>query len=104
MSMSMLLLLLMRTLTHSLTAHGRIGLLASISESVAKADLSIENVHTAVRRGATGGREFVCELDCVATSYMDHDEIQAMVHNLSALKQEHNLAVCDIRMQRVTIE
>lgn len=79
-------------------------MLASISESIANADLSIENVHTAIRKGVSGGREFVAEIDCVSTSYMSQEAIQQMIHNLSALKEEHNLSVCDVRLQRLSIE
>jgi hypothetical protein len=77
------------------------GLLASISESILAVGLSIENVHTALRRGLNGRLEFVCEIDCVAVQYMDQDHLEEMVHSLNLLKQQHNLDTCDIRVQRL---
>ena len=82
----------------------RPGLLASISESVLAAGLSLENVHTALRRGKNGRLEFVCEADCVARIYMDQEHIEEMVRDLSMLKEEHNLDVCDIRVQRLKVK
>jgi hypothetical protein len=76
-------------------------LLASISESLFAAGLSVENVHTSLRRGKNGRFDFVLEADCVATRYMDQEHIEAMVHNLSLLKEEHSLDICDIRVQRI---
>jgi hypothetical protein len=81
----------------------RPGMLASISESIFAAGLSVENVHTALRRGKNGRLDFVCEADCVATSYMDHEHIEEMVRNLSLLKQQHDLDICDIRVQRLRL-
>jgi len=75
-------------------------MLASIAESLVAAGLSVENIHTSLQRRKGGRIDFVCEADCVATSYMDHEDIQDMVHNLSLLKKRHNLDICDIRVQR----
>jgi predicted amino acid-binding ACT domain protein len=77
------------------------GLLASISESILAAGLSIENVHTALRRGVNGRFDFVCEIDCVAVTYMDREHLEEMVSSLNLLKERHNLEVCDVRVQRL---
>ncbi len=79
------------------------GLLASISETILAVGLSIENVHTAVRRNPLhhGRTDFVCEIDCVATNYMDQTHLEEMVHNLTLLKAQHQLDVCDVRVQRL---
>lgn len=79
------------------------GLLASISETIFDVGLSIENVHTALRRNPLHHErmDFVCEIDCVAINYMDQSHLEEMVHNLSLLKTQHQLDVCDIRVQRL---
>lgn len=76
-------------------------MLASISESIFAAGLSIENVHTALRHGLNGRLDFVCEIDCVAVQYMDQEHLEEMVQSLNHLKQQHNLDICDIRVQRL---
>lgn len=45
--------------------------------------------------------DFVCEIDCVAINYMDQAHLEEMVHNLSLLKVQHQLDVCDVRVQRL---
>jgi len=64
----------------------------------------VEHVHTSLRPGPGGRMDFVSELDCVGISYMDHDEIRAMVQSLGTLKELHNLDICDVRVQRLRIE
>ena len=78
-------------------------MLASISEAIFVGGLSIENVHTALRRNPLhhGRMDFVCEIDCVAINYMDQAHLEEMVHNLSLLKVQHQLDVCDVRVQRL---
>jgi len=78
-------------------------MLAAISETLQKAGLSIENVTTHVqRRGGHGDKiYFIVEGECVTTSYMNMDEIHEMTAKLSELKQQLNLEVCDIRVQRL---
>ena len=82
----------------------RPGLLASISESLFSLGLSVEHVHTSLRRGKGGRLDFVSEIDCVATSYMDQEETREMVFNVGKLKQEHGLDICDIRVQRFRVQ
>jgi hypothetical protein len=86
------------------TPDERPGLLASVAEAIVQAGLSVENVHTNLHRGKNGRVEFWCEADCVATQYMDQSDIESMVHNLSQLKQLHNLDICDVRVQRLRVQ
>ena len=89
-------------------------MLASISEALARKGLSLENVTTElqhrprrrsiVRRGskdnyqypaAAGGQledsdatvDFVVQADCIVTRYLDPNQMQALVDDLSELKQ-----------------
>jgi len=48
--------------------------------------------------------DFVSEIDCVATSYMDQQEIREMVFHLGKLKELHDLDVCDVRVQRLMVQ
>jgi predicted amino acid-binding ACT domain protein len=82
----------------------RPGMLASISEHLAQRGLSIENVTTEVQRGKGGRQDFVVNADCVVTSYMDHEHLQAMLNDLHHLKKELGLDICDIRVQRLVPE
>ena len=81
-------------------------MLASISEFLWAENLSVEHVHTSLRpsnRG-DGSMDFVSEIDCVATSYMDQEEIREMVFHLGKLKELHDLDVCDVRVQRLMVQ
>lgn len=79
-------------------------MLASIAEALFAVGLSIEHVHTSLHPLGDGAMmEFVSEIDCVATSYMDHEEVREVVFNLSKLKEMHNLNVCDVRVQRLRV-
>lgn len=77
--------------------------MASISESLFAVGLSVEHVHTSLRPGKGGRLDFVSEIDCVATAYMDQDEIREMVYNLGRLKELHDLDICDVRVQRLRV-
>jgi hypothetical protein len=79
-------------------------MVASIAESLLAYDLSVEQVNTELRRGKGGRLEFSCEADCVANSYMDHDHIEAMVRDLSHLKEKLDLDIVDVRVQRLKVE
>jgi glycine cleavage system regulatory protein len=79
----------------------RPGLLATISESLADKGLSIESIVTDVQVGKNNRHEFVVNADCIATSYMDHDTLSAMVTELGSLKQELDLNTFDVRVQRL---
>lgn len=92
------------SLTKLLSVSSRPGLLASIAESIADVGLSVENVHSAIRRGPDGRLDFVCEIDCVAPTYMDKEEIHAVLQILNAIKDQNDLDVCDIRIQRLPVE
>jgi hypothetical protein len=76
-------------------------MLASISESLASKGLSIESIVTDVVVGKGGRHEFVVNADCIATSYMDHDTLSAMVADLGSLKQQLDLDIVDVRVQRL---
>lgn len=75
-------------------------MLASVAEAAHAAGLSVENVHTSLKRKGNAVH-FVLDMDCVTTQFMDHEEIRDMVHNLSLLKQRLDLDICDVRVQRM---
>ena len=77
-------------------------MLATISEALTEAGLSIESITTELQRHAhTNQTEFVVAADCVTTTYMDKEHIQEMVKNLELLKKSLHLDVVDIRVQRL---
>lgn len=79
----------------------RPALLARLSSALATRGLSIENISTDVTRGKDDRRDFNVSADCVVTSYLDQEQIQAMVDELTKLKEELDLDVMDIRVQRL---
>jgi hypothetical protein len=79
----------------------RPGLLAAISESLADKDLSIESIVTDVQIGRNNRHEFVVNADCIATRYMDHDTLTAMVADIGSLKEKLDLHTVDVRVQRL---
>jgi galactitol-specific phosphotransferase system IIB component len=78
-------------------------MLASISESLADQGLSIENLVTDVQSSAKNkeGHDFVVHADCITSSYMDQESLQAMVTDLGHLKEALDLDVVDVRIQRL---
>lgn len=76
-------------------------LLAKLSTAIAERGLSIENISTDVVVGFNGRREFHVNADCALTSYMEKEELDAMVSDLSHLKESLQLDVVDIRAQRL---
>ena len=76
-------------------------MLAIFSEALAERGLSIENITTDIALGKDGRREFHINADCVVTSYMDQDELYAVVSDLNHLKEKLNLDVVDVRVQRL---
>lgn len=77
-------------------------MLASISESLTQAGLSIESITTELQRHGNADRvDFVVNADCITTSHMDQDEILAMVADLESLKSTLELDIVDIRVQRL---
>jgi ACT domain-containing protein len=79
----------------------RPGMLAAISESLADKGLSIESIETDVQVGKNNGHNFIVNADCIATSYMDQDSVQAMVTDLGSLKEQLDLDIVDVRVQRL---
>jgi Tfp pilus assembly protein PilO len=79
----------------------RPGLLASISETLFDKGLSIESIVTDVQVGKNNRHEFVVNADCIATSYMDHDTLTAMVADIGSLKQKLGMHTVDVRVQRL---
>lgn len=79
-------------------------MLASISEKCLDTGLSIENVTTELQKGAGGRREFVVHADCVASRYMDEDQVVQMAADLGTLKDTLGLDVVDVRVQRLEAE
>jgi len=79
-------------------------MLAIFSEALAERGLSIENITTDIVRGKDGRKEFHINADCVITSYLDHDELVAVVSDLNHLKEQLSLDVVDIRVQRLAVD
>jgi hypothetical protein len=76
-------------------------LLASVAESLSDKGLSIESIVTDVQVGKNNRHEFVVNADCIATSYMDHETLSAMVAEIGALKQQLGFDTVDVRVQRL---
>ena len=79
-------------------------MLASVSETLAAQGLTIESVSTELLRRShkkTATTDFCVEADCVATSHLDEESVQKLVHKLEELKKDLNLNTLDIRVQRL---
>lgn len=76
-------------------------MLASISEVLTEAGLSVENVSTDLKRGKGGRLDFVVEADCVTTTHLDKEEIQKLVEDVQSLKKSLELDIADLRLQKV---
>ena len=79
-------------------------MLASISETLSSEGLAIESVTTELLRRShnkNATTDFCVEADCVATSHLDQESVQKLVHRLEELKKDLNLNTLDIRVQRL---
>lgn len=76
-------------------------MLAAISESLLRYNLSIENATTELHQRRGGGTDFEVSTDCVTAAHMDQKEIETMVHQLEQLKEPLGLDTLDIRVQRL---
>jgi hypothetical protein len=76
-------------------------MLALIAETLTERDIKLEKVTTEIRRGKDGQKNFVVEVDCTFSHYMDHEHVQQMVKELSALKPALELDILDVRVQRL---
>lgn len=76
----------------------RPGMLASIAETLARRNMSIEDVTTEIRRGKSGQRDFVVNAEVVTTENMDEDHLNSFVAEFQVLKEELHLTVVDIRV------
>lgn len=79
-------------------------MLASVSETIAAQGLTIESVNTELMRRThrkTSETDFCVEADCVATTHLDDESVQKLVHKLEQLKKDLDLDTLDIRVQRL---
>lgn len=81
----------------------RLGMLASIAESLAEAGLNVESLTTELQRhysySQDGRTDFVVTADCVTCQKMSKEQIQEMVRKLESIKDMLALDVVDIRVQ-----
>jgi glycine cleavage system regulatory protein len=76
----------------------RSGMLARIAETLARRNMSIEDVTTEIRRGKGGQRNFVVNAEVVTVENMDQDNLDSFYAEFQALKEELQLSVVDIRV------
>jgi glycine cleavage system regulatory protein len=74
------------------------GMLARIAETLARRNMSIEDVTTEIRRGKGGQRNFVVNAEVVTVENMDQDNLDSFYAEFQALKEELQLSVVDIRV------
>lgn len=77
------------------------GMLASVAESLASQGLNVEDVTTKVIVRKDGGHDFLIDADCTLGRVMNSQDIERMVSDLTAIKEELRLETVDIRVQRL---
>lgn len=75
-------------------------MLALISEKINEKGLSIENIETDLRMGKDGRRDFVVNADFTSPLALDHDQLKAIVDDMTTLKDHLGLDVVDVRVHR----
>lgn len=75
-------------------------MLALISEKISQKGLSIENMETDLRLGKDGRRDFVVNADFTSPVALDHDQLKAIVDDMTTLKDYLGLDVVDVRVHR----
>jgi glycine cleavage system regulatory protein len=75
-------------------------MLALIAEQITDKGLSIETMDTQLRMGKNGRRDFVVNADFTSPVALDHDELKAIVDDMSTLKDSLGLDVVDVRVHR----
>lgn len=76
----------------------RPGMLAAIAEEIAGRNMSIEDIATEIRRGKDGRRDFVVNAEVAMSSKIDQEDLDSLIKEFQALKEEMNLSVVDIRV------
>lgn len=87
-------------------------MLASVAEALSERGLHIESITTNLQhRNATAATssstedvdnvDFVIDADCVVSRYLDQEQMQSLVQDLSHLQEELKLDTVDIRVQRL---
>ncbi len=79
-------------------------MLASISDTLTKSGLNIENLTTDLQQAKDGTVEFVVTADCVSTRYMSSEQMRDLASSLGAIKDSLQLSVVDVRVLRLTTE
>jgi hypothetical protein len=75
-------------------------MLALISEKISEKGLSIENIETDLRLGKDGRRDFVVNADFTSPVALDHDQLKAIVDDMTTLKDYLGLDIVDVRVHR----
>jgi len=77
------------------------GMMATITEKLAKENLSVENITTEIRMGKNGKRNFVINCDCTASVGLKKHTLDLLVEDFTELKRAMNLDIFDIRVHAV---
>lgn len=76
----------------------RPGMLASFAETIANRNMSIEDITTEIRRGKNNQRDFVATAEVIVTERMCQEQLDSLLAEFEAHKEELNLSVVDIRV------
>ena len=74
------------------------GILADVTNRIARKGMSLEDVATSIRLSTTGKREFVIDVLASSPNVEDKENIDEYVADISSMEEDLNLSKMDIRV------
>ena len=76
----------------------RPGILAKVTDRIAKKGMSLEDVSTSIRLSKTGKREFVIDVLASSPNIKDKENLDQYVADIASMEEELELHTMDIRV------
>ena len=76
----------------------RPGILADVTNRIAKKGMSLEDVSTSIRLNSTGQREFVIDVLASSPNIKDKENLDQYVADITSMEEDLQLSSMDIRV------
>lgn len=76
----------------------RPGILANVTDRIAKKGMSLEDVSTSIRLSKTGEREFVIDVLASSPNIKDKENLDQYVADIASMEEDLDLHTMDIRV------
>lgn len=76
----------------------RPGILADVTNRIARKGMSLEDVSTSIRLSSTGQREFVIDVLASSPNIKDKENLDEYIADITSMEKDLNLSHMDIRV------